>query len=65
MVDKEVQTMNKPLLQYRTEETDLYNCFDSVFNGGGFQYKDVVHNNAILASKRHLNEWEAERVRKH
>lgn len=57
MVDKEVQTLNRPLLQYRSEETDIYNCFDSAFNGGHVTYQDVVSSNAGLASKRPLNEW--------
>lgn len=57
MVDKETQTSTKPLLQYRSEETDLYNCFDSVFNGKGFQKKDIVDRNVGLASKRQLNDW--------
>jgi hypothetical protein len=64
MVDQETQTLNRPVLQYWTEETDLYNCFDSVFNGGGFRSQDVTSHNNILASKRHLNEWEQERLRK-
>ena len=55
MVDKETQTWNKPALQYWQQETDLYNCFDSVFNGQGFRKDDVVKNNHLLASKRNLN----------
>lgn len=64
MVDRETQTNNRPVLQYWNQESDLYNCFDSVFNGGGFRKNDLVKNNHILASKRPLNEWEQERLRK-
>lgn len=45
MKDMSTQTSNKPLLQYKSEETDIYNCFDSVFNGGGFKSSDVGKNN--------------------
>jgi len=55
MVDQETQTLNRPLLQYRSEETDFYNCFDSVFNGGHLSYDDVVRRNSGIASKKHLN----------
>jgi len=64
MVDQETQTLNRPVLQYWNQETDMYNCFDHLFNGGGFRKEDVVGNNHLLASKRPLNEWEQERVRK-
>jgi hypothetical protein len=35
-----------------------------VFNGQGFQSKDVLDRNVGLASKRHLNDWEIDRVNK-
>ena len=55
MVDAQVQTMEKPPLQLYSEETDLYNCFDGIFNGKNLSYKEVVQQNVGLASKRHLN----------
>lgn len=64
MVDCATQTADRPLLQYRSEETDLFNCFDAAFNGGSFSKKDIVSNNVGLASKRHLTEWEQARHRK-
>lgn len=38
MVDQSTQTVNRPLLQERHDERDLYNCFDNFFNGGGISY---------------------------
>ena len=63
--DQETQCcFDRPPLQTYAHETDFYNCFDSVFNGDGFKYDNVVTNNHILASKRHHIEWETRNVRK-
>jgi hypothetical protein len=62
--DAETQTLNRPLLQEASEETDLYNCLDSVFNSGSFSKADLFDRNAGLASKRPLNEWERANFRK-
>ena len=39
MVDQSTQTVNRPLLQERNDERDLYNCFDNFFNGGEISYE--------------------------
>jgi hypothetical protein len=64
MVDRETQTINRPLLQECSEERDLYNCFDNFFNGESFKYDDVMGKNVGLASKRNLTEWEEARLNK-
>lgn len=62
--DAETQTLNRPRLQEASEETDLYNCLDGVFNSGSFSRAEVVERNVGLASKRGLNEWERANFRK-
>lgn len=62
MVDRETQTINRPLLQEQSEERDLYNCFDNFFNGGSMGYDDIIGKNVGLASKRQLTEWEEARL---
>ena len=39
MVDQSTQTVNRPLLQERNDERDIYNCFDNFFNGGEISYE--------------------------
>lgn len=48
----------KPPLQVRSHNTDVYNCFDNIFNSkNSFSVNDLTKSNSILAKKRQLDDW--------
>jgi len=55
----------KPPLQLRSENTDIYNCFDNIFSSNHtFDVNDLTKSNTIIAKKRHLDDWEKLRSHK-
>lgn len=48
----------KPPLQIKSENTDIYNCFDNIFSSKNeFSVNDLTKSNTILAKKRELDDW--------
>jgi methenyltetrahydromethanopterin cyclohydrolase len=43
----------KPPLQVKSENTDVYNCFDNIFSHQNkFSVNDLTRSNTLLAKKR-------------
>ena len=57
MSDSATQTPVRPPLQYESNNTDMFNCLDNIFNSGKgpkFSGKDIVGHNKFVTPKRHL-----------
>lgn len=43
----------KPPLQIKSDNTDIYNCFDNIFSSHNkFSVNDITKSNTIIAKKR-------------
>ena len=61
MTDSATQTVTRPPLQYESNNTNMFNCLDNIFNSGKgpkFSGKDIVGHNQFITPKRNLEDWE-------
>ena len=59
-----VQTVGKPPLQYESNQSDMFNWMDHLFNGEemGLDMNEIYDNNVGMTDKRRLDEWEQTRI---